>query len=167
MLFVTVLMMLISISIYLFLLFCFVVCVIQNAYNHQERSLFMPFFFTVHWGCKGVSFWETWTIWSSSAFWPKPADFSKCRTTQVEWNLRLWSDQHLFGTHSLEDVFHREGYHHYFIFLSFQDFFFFFLILLSQEVTVPLQLRKSLSSSPHHHIPDKTLEGHTRPCCFY
>lgn len=85
-----------------------------------KRTLSRRFFLTLHRGCDGASFWEMWT--SRSTRWS-----AEHGTTQVQWNPSLGSDQHLFGLHSPEDVFHREGYHHFSsipgLFLVFLSFF--------------------------------------------
>ncbi len=68
MIFVTVLMMLISVNFYFSI--AFLCCFCDTTYiKSSEGSLLMPFF-TIHRGCSGVSFWETQTSWLPSAFWP-------------------------------------------------------------------------------------------------
>ena len=116
------------------------------------------FFFTLHRGCDGASFWEMWISWS--ARWS-----AEHGTTQVQWNPSLGSDQHLFGLHLPEDVFHREGYHHSTLFFYHSRTFFCFPFLFSQEDVQP-RLRNKLLSSTSSSLT-RLLEGHTRPCCFY
>lgn len=134
----------------------------KYAYVHQQRNFSIHAIFTVRWRGAAV------TVWSSSAFWTNGQTFSSRRTTQVQWNpafrigpASVWS--------ALAGGYIPKGRMSplCFIFLSFRDCFSF---SFSQEFIVQLQQQQkiqknSVSLSPHH-VPDKTLERHTCPCCF-